>query len=729
MKNLDSRRALWMKVRIVILAALLFAGAGAVGWRAYDLQIRQGPDLRKLAEEQYLRDIRLAPKRGTIFDRRGAPLAVSVDVDSVWANPRELRANGGDPMTTALALGRVLPGVDVETLARRLASDRYFVWLERRITPQQAVAIRALRLPGVQMSREARRYYPNRELAAHVLGFADIDGVGIEGIERQFEDRLRGSVAAVPAIRDRRGRVVFSEQLLDARAAQGDDLVLTLDKAIQTVAEHELALAVRTSEARAGTVVVMDPQSGELLALANYPTYNPNQPADATPVARRNRAVTDRYEPGSTIKTFTVAGALAAGAIAPEQLIDCEHGAMRVAEYTIHDSHPWDVMTPAQILARSSNIGTAKIGVALGRPGLFRTLRRFGFGELTGIALPGETAGILRNYRRWYEMDAATIAFGQGVSVTTMQLAVAMSAIANGGRLMEPMLVKSVRDARGEVVEDHLPRVRREVVPAGTARLVGDMLTAVTGPGGTGVEAGIEGYLVAGKTGTAQKADYVGGGYAADQWVASFVGFVPAERPRLVIAVMIDEPVIEHYGGLVAGPVFRRVGEATLRYLGVPAADGGQLLAERAREAREAARRARDELDRARIACRAARREGRHCEDPVPLVAELPATPIDDRTLEAGETRVPEVGGRHARAALVALAEAGLVADLEGSGIVASQAPAAGEIVARGERVRVVLAPRAVAGDEPPPPAPPNADDRTIASASDVMPRAPQGAR
>jgi cell division protein FtsI (penicillin-binding protein 3) len=729
MKNLDPRRARWMKVRIAFLAVLLFLGAGAVGFRAYRLQIEQGPELRKLAEEQYLRDIRLAPKRGTIFDRRGAPLAVSVDVDSVWANPRELRARGGDPMTTALALGRVLPGVDVETLARRMAADRYFVWLARRITPQQSVAIRALNLPGVSMSREARRYYPNRELAAHVLGFADIDGVGIEGVERQFEERLRGSVAAVPAIKDRRGRVVFSEQLLDDRAAQGDDLVLTIDKSIQTVAEHELALAVRTSEARAGTVVVMDPQSGELLALANYPTYNPNDPSGATPIARRNRAVTDRYEPGSTIKTFTVAGALAAGAIAPEQLIDCEHGAMRVAEYTIHDSHPWDVMTPAQILARSSNIGTAKIGAALGRPGLFRTLRRFGFGELTGIALPGETAGILRNYRRWYEMDAATIAFGQGVSVTTLQIAVAMSAIANGGRLMEPMLVRSVRDARGELVEEHLPRVRREVVPAGTARLVGDMLTAVTGPGGTGVEAGIEGYLVAGKTGTAQKADYVGGGYAADQWVASFVGFVPAERPRLVIAVMIDEPVIEHYGGLVAGPVFRRVGEATLRYLGVPAADGGQLLAQRAREARESARRARDELDRARSACRAARREGRHCEDPVPLAAELPTTPIDDRTLEAGETRVPEVGGRHARAALVAIAEAGLVADLEGSGVVASQAPAAGEIVARGEHVRLVLAPRAVAGDEPPPPAPPNGDDRTIASAAELLPAPPQVAR
>jgi len=722
MRNLDPARVRFMKARIVVLALVLFAGTGAVAHRAYQLQIEQGADLRKLAEEQYLRDIRLAPKRGTIYDRRGAPLAVSVDVDSVWANPRELRALGGDPMATAMALGRVLPGTDAETLERRMASDRYFVWLERRITPQQAAAVRALALPGVSMSREARRYYPNRDLAAHILGFADIDGLGIEGLERQYEEQLRGSVSAVPAIRDRRGRVVFSEQLLDDRAAQGDDLVLTIDKAIQVVAEHELALAVRTSEARAGSVVVMDPQTGELLALANYPTYNPNEPGSATPMARRNRAVTDRYEPGSTIKTFTVAGALAAGAITPEQLINCEHGAMRVAEYTIHDSHPWDVLTPAQILARSSNIGTAKIGTALGRAGLFRTLRRFGFGELTGITLPGETAGILRNYRRWYEMDAATIAFGQGVSVTTMQLAVGMSAIANGGKLMEPILVRSVRDARGELVEETLPRVRRQVVPAGTARLVSDMLTAVTGPGGTGVEAAIDGYLVAGKTGTAQKADYVAGGYAADQWIASFVGFVPADRPRLVIAVMIDEPIIEHYGGLVAGPVFRRVGEAALRHLGVPATDGGQILARRAQEARDAARHSREETDRARALCRVARREGHACEEPVPVAAELPLTPIDDRTPEDGETRVPEVGGRTARAALVALAAAGLVGELEGSGVVASQAPASGEIIPRGQHVRLVLAPRALAGDEPPPPTAPNQDDRTLASAVDVLP-------
>jgi cell division protein FtsI (penicillin-binding protein 3) len=702
-----------MRMRIALLGALLSLGACAVVRRAWELQIEEGPELRRMAEEQYLRDIRLAPKRGTIYDRRGAELAVSVEVDSVWANPRELRRAGVGPQTAAAALARAIPGLDAAAVERRLGSDRYFVWIQRRITPQQARAVRDLGLPGVSMSREARRFYPNRELAAHVLGFADVDGVGIEGLERQFEERLRGSVAAVPAIRDRRGRVVFSDQLLDERAAQGDDLELTIDKTIQAVAERELALAVRTAEAKAGSVVVMDPRTGEILAIANYPTFNPNQPADAPVGSHRNRAITDRYEPGSTIKTFTVAGALAAGAVRPDEVIDCERGAMRVAEYTIHDSHPWERLSLAQILARSSNIGTAKIGQALGRQGLFRTLRRFGFGEPTGVPLPGETGGILRHYRRWYDMDAATIAFGQGMSATTMQLALAMGAIANGGKLMAPLLVRRVLDGRGQTLEEFPPRVRRQVVPQGTARLVADMLTAVTGPGGTGTEAAIDGYVVAGKTGTAQKADYVGGGYARDRWVGSFVGFVPADRPRLVIAVMIDEPVIEHYGGLVAGPVFRRIGEAALRHLGVPPTTGGEALA--AREVTVAS--AQRVWGRREEAAAGGHRHADGVEDrgAAGLAGSVmdggrgaaqgddeTIVPIDVREPGGGEVRVPDLTGRSARAAMQRLATLGLVGEIEGSGLVAAQTPAAGATTAKGGSVRLLLAPRPQPPDEPP---------------------------
>ena len=685
MRNLDPRRARWMKVRIVMLALLLLAGAGAVVHRAWQLQIVEGASLREMAEDQYLRDIRLSPKRGTIFDRHGAELAVSVDVDSVWANPRELRRAGHDPTVVAAQLA-ALVGADADSLGRRLASDRYFVWVQRRVTPQQSGAVRRLGLPGVGVQREARRFYPNRELAAHILGFANVDGLGVEGIERAYEERLRGAVAAVPAIRDRRGAVVFSEQLLDDRASQGDDVVLTIDKTIQSVAERELAMAVRTYEARAGSVVVMDPRSGEILAIANYPTFNPNDPGNYDPASRRDRAVTDRFEPGSTIKVFTIAAALAAGAIGAEQPIDCEGGALRVAQYTIHDSHPWDALTPAQILAHSSNIGTAKIGAALGRPGLYRALRRFGFGERTGVPLPGETAGILRHYRRWYDMDAATISFGQGMSTTSLQLAMAMGAVANGGRLMEPILVRRVLDGRGDVVEEALPRVRRQVIPDGTARLVADMLTAVTGPGGTGPFAAIDGYLVAGKTGTAQKADYVAGGYSTDRWTASFVGFVPADRPRLVISVVIDEPIIAHYGGEVAGPVFRRIGEAALRHLGVPAQRGGDALARIARQQRERVR--------------AEQLAARPVDGTEP---EQPASIMTETAVAEGETRVPPLAGLGARAALLALRAASLTAEVEGSGVVVAQDPVPGAVSARGSAVRVVLAAPVWPDDEPPP--------------------------
>lgn len=677
MRNLDPRRQRWTKVRIWILALLLMIAAGLVGRRAHELQVLRAPALREMAEAQYLRDIRLAPKRGTIYDRNGTELAVSVDVDSVWANPRELRANGGEPAAIAAQLATVL-SIDVDVITRRLASNRMFVWIERRVTPREAAAIRALDLPGVHMSEESKRFYPNRELAAHVLGFANVDGVGIEGLELTFEEQLRGSIRSVPAIRDRRGAVVFSEQLLDDRAAQGDDLTLTIDKAIQHVTERELALAIHTFEARAGTVVVMDPQTGEVLAMASYPTFNPNDPGRASPSDRRNRALTDRFEPGSTIKPFTVAAALAAGAIRSNQVIDCGNGRMQVAQYTIHDSHPYERLTPAQILAYSSNIGTARIGATLGRRGLFRALRRFGFGEPTGIPLPGETGGILRHYRRWYEMDAATISFGQGMSVTTLQLATAMSALANGGRLMRPVLVRRVDDARGETVDETLPRVQRQVVPAWTSRLVADMLTAVTGPGGTGTQAAIDGYLVAGKTGTAQKADYVAGGYADDKWVASFVGFVPADRPRLVIAVVIDEPVIAHYGGEVAGPVFRRIGEAALRHLGVPASDGGEALAKNVSRRRARERAAREAAARGEGAG-----ESTEHAAPVAIAVRAPAE---------GETTVPDVAGLAARQAIVRLAGAGLVPELDGSGVAVSQEPVAGEVVRRGVAVRVILA-------------------------------------
>jgi cell division protein FtsI (penicillin-binding protein 3) len=655
-----------VRVRAWLIVSLVLFGAAKVVHRAYDIQVRHPESY----ERRYREEIEVTSRRGNIFDRRGAELAVSVELDSFFADPVALRNNRLDVAEVAKGLGKALR-VDVEQLRKRLDGNRRFVWIKRRVSPSESQAVAKLGMSGkgIGARKEPRRYYPNLNIAAHLLGFTDDEGRGVEGIERSFESRLHGAVEKVAALLDARGGVIFSEELIDGQSGQGKNLVLTLDRSIQALAERELEMGVRAVEARAGHVVVMDPMSGEILALANYPTFNPNDPGASDPAARRNRAVTDRFEPGSVIKTFTIAGALAAGVVGPSQRIDCEDGAMQVAEHTLRDTHRYQELTPAEILAHSSNIGTAKIGAALGRAGLFRALRRFGFGARSEIDLPAEVEGSLRHYQRWYEIDAATVSFGQGMSATGVQLAAAMSAIANGGRLMKPLLVSRVTDATGNTVEQFAPSVRRQVVPSHVARLVGEMLTAVTAEGGTGEQAAIDGYVVAGKTGTAQKADHTRGGYADDQWTATFVGFVPAQRPRLAISVAIDEPVIEHYGGTVAGPVFRRIAEGALRHLGVPPSQGGARLAEIVKRL--------------------------HAQDASAAAQSAAPAPKPDAArqnkLAAGKVRVPDLLGKGARASLVALRRAGLIATLSGSGAVSEQTPEPGSAVEPGALVQLVL--------------------------------------
>lgn len=654
------------RARVSIVAFMIGLGAFFVMRRAYEVQVADHEKYKTLADEQSLRKLRIAPLRGSIVDRNGTELAVSVPVDSIYADPRYFQREGGDPKMAARRLAQIL-SVSEEILERRLASEKRFVWLERRVLPEQAKRVKELGLPGVSSVEEMRRYYPNRTLAAHILGYANIDGVGIEGLELTFEDQLRGMVRQVPAMRDARGRIVYSDLFVEGAGQAGLDLELTIDKTIQDIAETELALGVQTFEAKSGSVVVLDPQTGEILAMANVPTFNPNAPSSSV-AARRNRAITDRFEPGSTVKTFTIAAALEQGTIDPEQLFDCENGQMRVGEDdVIRDTQPHSLLTPGRILAYSSNIGTAKIGATLGREGLYRAFRRFGFGSVTGVPLPGETPGRLTHFGKWYELDAVTISFGQGFATNTLQLAMAMGAIANGGRLMEPMLVRSLRDELGQVVEEYLPRVRRRVVSEETAALVSEMLTAVTGPRGTAEEAAVEGFLVAGKTGTAQKADERGLGYAKNRWVASFVGFVPADEPRLVIAVIVDEPVVAYYGGVVAGPIFRRIAEGALRHLGVLSSDAGSGLERLARAKRQ-------EKD----TTKATRTEAQVEEGEPPVVGE-------------NEAVVPSLRGLSARAAMRRLAEVGLSVRFDGSGLVESQAPSAGAVVRKSSVVHVKL--------------------------------------
>ncbi|HET6335958.1 MAG TPA: penicillin-binding transpeptidase domain-containing protein [Polyangiales bacterium] len=688
MTKTPEARQRYLKLRIGVLTALLGVGSLLILQKAWELQVHRAEELREAAEGQNQRDITLAPRRGGIYDRDGAELAVSIDVDSVWVSPAAMRQAKQDTSEAAHKLSELL-GLDAKSFAEKFEKGRGFVWVKRRVTAAEGQAVRSLKLAGVFISKESRRFYPNRELASHLLGFANADGAGIEGLELKLEGELHGPSRPTPAIFDRRGAVVFSQQLLDQRAAQGNDVTLTIDKTIQHIADRELELAVQTYEARAGSLVALDPTTGEVLAISNYPTFNPNEPTRSPSASRRNRAVTDKYEPGSTLKPFTLAGAFAAGAIGTTKTIDCENGVWRVGPDTIRDAHRFQMLTPAEILVHSSNIGTAKIGIELGRPGLHRALTRFGFGEPTGLNLPGETTGSLRHYKRWYDLDAATIAFGQGMSASTMQLAMALGAIANQGRLMEPILVKRIVDPQGQVVQQALPQVRRQVVPQSVARLVTDMLIGVTGEGGTGKEAAIDGYLVAGKTGTAQKADPVRGGYSKDKWSSSFIGYAPANKPRLLLAVVLDEPMIAHQGGLTAAPVFRRVMQASLRHLGVPA-ESNSTLAEQVRARQRPL---------AQVPPSLAAAEGTGNGLPWPLLAAGPMQPKAATRANApaapgrGESLVPNLVGQTARAALTLARKSEFAVRIVGSGVVARQDPIAQSHVVRGSQLTLHLRP------------------------------------
>jgi cell division protein FtsI (penicillin-binding protein 3) len=667
-----------------VLCGVMGLALGGIVSSAWRVQVEDGPEWREMAEKQRQRRLHIEPKRGTIYDRNGTPLAVSVEVPSISADVVEmLRGVDGQPAQeavlkdTAGRLARAL-SLDEGELYARMALRHRFVWIKRRITGEEAAAVRELGdakhqahpIHGLSIEGEGHRYYPGRELAGPVLGFVAPDSQGKDGIELSLDEDLRGKVEEVRGLRDRSGRLIF-EGANDEGALQGNDVVLSLDEGIQHAAERELDAAMRTYETKGGSLVVVDPWTGEILALTNVPGYNPNDYTDSEADARRDRAVTDRFEPGSVMKPFLLAGALAAGTLKPNDTIDCEHGVFQIGSVTIHDTHVNDLLTPTQILARSSNIGALKIGLQLGEPALYATYRRFGFGEPTGVPLPGEASGVLRpRGRAWYDSETASASFGQGLTVTTLQLAMAMSAIANGGRLLEPVLVKRVTDGRGESVRASGIHVRREVLAPGVAHTVAEMLTAVTEDGGTAVEASIPGFRVAGKTSTAQKVDPETGKYSTEKYTAVFVGFVPVDHPRIVVAVVLDEPMIGRYGGDLAGPVFRRVAEASLRYLGVTPSSASARAAKRQGDAADVT------LATTMVALPPP-------SAPLPVAASLPA----------GSVRIPDATGMAAHDVVVSLSKAGLVPQIEGWGRAVRQTPVPGGAAPRGTSVRVVLEP------------------------------------
>ena len=531
---------------------LLLAAFGLLAVRAAYLQGLNNGFLQQKGESRYSRVIEVPATRGMIADRNGEPLAISTPVESVWASP-------GDVEITPKQMRRLAQLLEVEPaeIATRLAENkREFVYLKRQLPPDQAAKVVELDVPGVFLQREYRRYYPASEYAAHLIGFTDIDDKGQEALELAFDGQLAGKPGSRRVIKDRLGHIV--EDVASLRTPKpGQDLTLSIDAKLQYLAYRELKKAVTANRAKAGGIVVLDVKTGEVLAMANLPSFNPNNRDKFDPNRTRNRAITDTFEPGSTLKPFTIAAALESGAFRPDSVVRTAPGVMTIGDRTIHDAHPEGALTVAQVIQKSSNIGAAKIALALPSEKLWDIFNAVGFGAPPRSGFPGEVTGRLRAYAHWRPIEQATMAYGHGISVSLLQLARAYLVFAAGGEIRPVTLLR--RDAPPEATR---------VISAATAQQVTRMLELVVQPGGTAPRAQVTGYRVAGKTGTAHKLD--GAGYAPDKYVSSFVGFAPVTEPRLIVAVMIDEPSAgQYYGGSVAAPVFSKVVAEALRQLGV----------------------------------------------------------------------------------------------------------------------------------------------------------------
>lgn len=530
-----------------------------LGKAAY-IQIWQGNDLTLKAEKDYKASRVSMGKRGSVFDVHYRELAVTLNTESIGAHPNQIKKRDVVARHLAKALGK-----NRRALTKQLDTKYPFVWVKRQASPSEVTTVKALSLDGVVFKPAHSRFYPNQSLAGQVIGFTGVDGAGLEGVEFNYDVFLRGRNDRYTVLRDARG-LGFDAELSMLPDYTGQNIILTIDANIQFVAEQALKGAVDEFEAKSGMAVVMDPKTGALLAMAHYPFIDPNRFQQFKRDRWRNRIVTDAFEPGSTLKVFTAAAALESRSSSPQSIFYCENGMFRIGPNRIHDTHPHGWLTLKKIVKYSSNIGAAKVGKAMGKETFYRTLEQFGFGTKTGIDCPGETPGRLTSYRHWKPIDAANIAFGQGVAVSALQLTTAVAAIANDGVLMRPYLVQAIADQDGRLLKNMTPKRVRRVISSRTARSVRSMMAAVVEDGGTGINAAMEQYSVGGKTGTAQKVEPTGG-YSRKRFIASFVGLAPVEQPKAVVLVAIDEPRQKHYGGTVAAPAFRRIMQAALGYL------------------------------------------------------------------------------------------------------------------------------------------------------------------
>ena len=654
-----------------------------VGARLAYLQTSQHEWLSRRARQQQLDEELLSAPRGLILDRQGRELARSIDVDSFYADPREME----DVDAASAALGRVL-NMDAVGLSTKLkeakSARRGFVWLARRVEDGQAQAVKELKLKGVYSTEEQRRRYPNGALAAHVLGFVGLDAKGLAGVEQVYDAALTGEPGKRILDADAKRRP-FESEGLDPQ--DGRTLVLTLDQTVQYIVERELAAALERTQAKSAAAIVLDPHTGEVLALANAPSFDPNDAAGASPEQRRNDALQNIYEPGSTFKVVAFTGALEEKLVTPETRIECP-GSISLPGRVVHD-HARGSLTATEALAKSSNVAAIKLGMKLGNERLYEYIRRLGFGSKTEVELPGETAGLIRPVSKWQPGSIGSVPIGQEVGVTPVQMAAAYGAIANDGVRVAPHLVREVRDAEGRTVERAEPESHR-VVSAETAGMVRHMLESVT-LNGTAKKAQLEGYTAAGKTGTAQKVDPRTHAYSQTKYVASFVGFAPLENPAVVIIVVIDEAVGLHQGGQVAAPVFAEIANQVLPYLDVmpdeqPDAKrpAGQLAANNAPAT---------VLPTATPAGGATEHEGvGGGASNLPVVAERGGGEVGEVVYAAARERellMPDLRGRSVRDVARICSRLGLELEARGEGRALRQSPEGGAALAPGQTVRI----------------------------------------
>jgi cell division protein FtsI (penicillin-binding protein 3) len=640
----------WFKVRVILVSFFIFFSFVLVVGRMFQLQVLKKEQLYKLAARQQSSQIPLVPKRGTIYDRNENELAVSVEVDSAYAESKKVV----EVEKTVQGLSAIFQN-DQKELRKKLKSRKSFEWIERKISPKETEAVKALNLSGIHFLRENKRFYPHSHLAAHIIGFVGLDSKGLEGIELQYDVLLNGKQNVLITERDAMGRGIMTGGVPDEKEEHYRNIILTIDKQIQYVAETELSHSVQKWGAHGGMVIVMDPMTGKILALTSYPFFNPNQFIQYRPRSWRNRAISDVFEPGSMFKAFLAAAVLEEKIVQPTDSFYCENGFYTVYDRTIrdHSKHGW--LTFHQVIKVSSNIGAAKAAEKIGKERFYRYLCDFGFGEKTRVGLPGEAKGIVQHPRYWPPITLDTIAFGQGIAVTGIQMATALSAIANGGVLMRPQVVERITNEKGVVIQSFKPEAVRRVISEETSRKVMALLKATTEKGGTGEQAVPQGYEVGGKTGTAQKVDSILGGYSEDRFTSGFMGFAPADEPKIVVLVVIDEPRGSTYGGIVAAPLFRAIVEKVLPYLNI--LPKGTMVVK-------------NESDLS------VKREAAWT---LPVIEEIKVGRGAERVV------MPDLAGLSMRSALSRMERRGLIIKVSGNGRLVEQVPRAGAVIDKGE--------------------------------------------